>query len=31
MALLKDGRIGVLYEPASNTIVKFRAIDPAGR
>ena len=31
MALLKDGRIGVLYEPASNTVVKFRAIDPAGR
>jgi sialidase-1 len=31
MALLKDGRIGVLYEPASNTVVKFRAINPAGR
>ncbi len=31
MALLKDGRIGVLNEPASNTVVKFRAIDPAGR
>jgi len=31
MALLKDGRIGVLYEPASNTVVKFRAIDPSGR
>ena len=31
MALLKDGRIGVLYEPASNTVIKFRAIDPADR
>ncbi len=31
MALLKDGRIGVLYEPASNTVVKFRVIDPSGR
>ncbi|NBS04426.1 MAG: exo-alpha-sialidase [Verrucomicrobia bacterium] len=31
MALLKDGRIGVLYEPASNTVVKFRAIDPTTR
>ncbi len=27
MALLKDGRIGVLYEPASNTVIKFRAVD----
>ncbi|MEI7650783.1 MAG: sialidase family protein [Verrucomicrobiota bacterium] len=27
MALLKDGRIGVLYEPASNTIVRFRAVE----
>ncbi len=31
MALLKDGRIGVLYEPASNTVVKFRAVDPPTR
>jgi sialidase-1 len=31
MALLKDGRIGVLYEPASNTVVKFRVIDPSIR
>jgi len=31
MALLKDGRIGVLYEPASNTVVKFRVIDPTTR
>jgi hypothetical protein len=31
MALLKDGRIGVLYEPASNTVVKFRVVDPTTR
>ena len=31
MALLKDGRIGVLYEPASNTVIKFRVVDPSIR
>jgi sialidase-1 len=31
MAALKDGRLGVLYEPAGDTVIKFRAIDPPGR
>jgi sialidase-1 len=31
MAPLKDGRIGVLYEPASSTVIRFRAVDPSGR
>ena len=31
MTLLKDGRIGVLYEPASSTVIRFRAVDPSGR
>ncbi len=31
MAALSDGRIGVLYEPAGDTVIKFRAIDPPGR
>jgi len=28
---LADGRLGVLYEPAGDTVIKFRAIDPPGR
>jgi sialidase-1 len=31
MAALKDGRLGVLYEPAGDTVIKFRAVDPPGR
>ena len=31
MAALADGRIGVLYEPAGDTVIKFRPIDPPGR
>jgi len=31
MAPLKDGRIGVPHEPAINTVIKFRAVDPSGR
>ena len=31
IAALKDGRIGVLYEPAGDTVIKFRAVDPPGR
>jgi sialidase-1 len=31
MAALTDGRIGVLYEPAGDTVIKFRAVDPPGR
>jgi sialidase-1 len=31
MAALADGRIGVLYEPAGDTVIRFRAIDPPGR
>jgi len=31
MAALPDGRIGVLYEPAGDTVIKFRAVDPPGR
>ena len=31
MAALKDGRLGVLYEPAGDTVIKFRPIDPPGR
>jgi hypothetical protein len=31
MAALQDGRLGVLYEPAGDTVIKFRAIDPPGR
>jgi sialidase-1 len=31
IAALADGRIGVLYEPAGDTVIKFRAVDPPGR
>ncbi len=31
MAALADGRIGVLYEPAGDKVIRFRAIDPPGR
>jgi sialidase-1 len=31
IAALKDGRIGVLYEPAGDTVIEFRAVDPPGR
>jgi len=31
MAALSDGRIGVLYEPAGDTVIKFRAVDPPSR
>ena len=31
MAALPDGRIGVLYEPAGDTVIKFRAVDPPDR
>jgi hypothetical protein len=29
MALMKDGRIGVIYEPNSNTEILFVAVDLA--
>ncbi len=31
MAALSDGRIGVLYEPAGDTVIRFRAVDSPGR
>jgi len=31
LAALADGRIGVLYEPAGDTVINFRAVDPPGR
>ena len=31
MAALSDGRIGVLYEPAGDKVIRFRAIDPPAR
>lgn len=31
IAALPDGRLGVLYEPAGDTVIKFRSIDPPGR
>jgi hypothetical protein len=31
MAALADGRIGVLYEPAGDKVIKFRAVDPPAR
>ncbi len=31
MAALKDGRLGVLYEPAGDTVIRFRPVDPPGR